>query len=360
MTDMWYLVYTNAPHYDHVSERLTALGIRHFIPVQYEWERARDPQSRLCPSHPYSNLLFVHTDDDIIELVRATDCLAGLYHHRVRGGAAAIADEDMETYHPLLTHPDREILYLDTPYDDLHRYPEVYVSEGPFADWRGRVLRVNRGSYKERRLMINLASLSVVVEGIPYAAFRRVDNDEPLSKFDGSHPADTESTDPIVDEDQRLWLAIYSNGRVGPSLGTSLSRIGVEYYMPIVAVRENDLSLNVDVEEALYHIVMVAMTPTVEERLQSDPATKELYQACRRSRFSIISNLGLELFKQYLVSSPQKLRLLPGKYSDYDDHPTKAISHGPFSGIKGRAVLLKSRRLFVLDIASLPIGIMGL
>lgn len=171
---MWYIVYTYSPKYESVSRELEALGIRHFVPIQYEWNQCGGSNCQLARSHPYRNLIFVQTDGDIVDLVKSTGCLVGIYHDRAGSGPAKISDAEMEVYLPVLTNPDSEILYFDTPYDELDKYPEVYVAEGKFANWKGRAIRVHRKTQRERRLLINLASLSVVIGGIPYTSLRPI------------------------------------------------------------------------------------------------------------------------------------------------------------------------------------------
>lgn len=166
----WYIVYKGKPTKGTLKENLEKAGITYFIPTQFvehlDGDRMVEREEAVL-----NNLIFVHTDKDIHDLIMSVDGLKAPYINHATGQPATVADEELQRFKRVLEARSLHAEFLPDAYRRFESCPKVRVKAGPFEGLEGRVFRIRH----DRKLIIQLDDMAVAISGIHHTLLEIVE-----------------------------------------------------------------------------------------------------------------------------------------------------------------------------------------
>ncbi|MEA4918545.1 UpxY family transcription antiterminator [Proteiniphilum sp.] len=151
----WLAAYVKMHHEKKVRDRLTAMGIESFLPVQVElrqWsDRKKKVERVLIPM-----MIFVHVD---MAEQREVITLPSILHYLTLRGEhrpAEIPEEQMDRFRFMLDYSDSEVNFNT---DDLQPGEKVRVIKGPLSGLEGELMTIEGKS----RIAIRIHQLGCAV-----------------------------------------------------------------------------------------------------------------------------------------------------------------------------------------------------
>jgi len=135
----WLAAYVKMHHEKKVRDRLTAMGIENFLPLQTEvrqWSDRKKKVERVL----ISMMIFVKVDRE--EQLQVLQLPAVLRYMVLRGehGPAAIPEKQMERFRFMLDYSDSSVSFNTT---DLQPGEQVLVIKGPLKGLTGELITVD-------------------------------------------------------------------------------------------------------------------------------------------------------------------------------------------------------------------------
>jgi len=166
----WYIIYKGKPAKGTLRGNLEKAGIIYFIPTQFvehlDGDRMVEREEAVL-----NNLIFVHTDKDIHDLIMSVDGLKAPYINHATGQPATVADEELQRFKRVLEARSLHAEFLPDAYRRFESCPKVRVKAGPFEGLEGRVFRIRR----DRKLIIQLDDMAVAISGIHHSLLEIVE-----------------------------------------------------------------------------------------------------------------------------------------------------------------------------------------
>lgn len=135
----WLVAYVRLHHEKKTRDRLTALGIEHFLPVQselHQWSDRKKTVERIV----IPMMIFVRVDIKERSLVLTLPAISRYMVLRGESTPAVIPDSQMDKFRFMLNRSRDAIEMCSTP---LVRGEQVRVIKGPLSGLEGELVMVN-------------------------------------------------------------------------------------------------------------------------------------------------------------------------------------------------------------------------
>lgn len=136
----WYVFYVRMHHEKKTAEKLKALGITHYLPVQEVVRQWSDRRKKLKVV-VIPMMLFVRVDETKrVELLRDIPALTGTLIDRTTHRPAIIRDEEMERFMFMLDYSDEAVHFISEP---LQAGEKIQVIKGPLTGLMGELTEID-------------------------------------------------------------------------------------------------------------------------------------------------------------------------------------------------------------------------
>lgn len=168
----WYVVYRGKPLRGTIEENLGAAGVEYYIPTIVNKRLTAEGDAVVESEELFiNNLLFVRTDGDIMEAVKAVDGLRRPMIDHATGQPSVVPDAEMQNFMRFVSVKNLDAHILPDPYQRFKVCQKVRVCAGDFEGIEGYVFRI-RG---DRKLIIALGDMAVAISGIHHTLLEPVE-----------------------------------------------------------------------------------------------------------------------------------------------------------------------------------------
>lgn len=163
----WLVAYVHLHHEKKTRERLTALGVECFLPIQMElrqWsDRVKKAERLVIPL-----MIFVHVDVKERSLVLTLPSISRYLVLRGESTPAIIPDEQMERFRFMLDYSDEAVELCAAP---LKVGQLIRVIKGPLTGLEGELIKVG----KHTKVAVRLEMLGCAQVEVPVGFVERVE-----------------------------------------------------------------------------------------------------------------------------------------------------------------------------------------
>ncbi|WP_300726649.1 UpxY family transcription antiterminator [uncultured Bacteroides sp.] len=138
--ECWYAMYVRMHHEKKTAEKLKAMGVTHYLPIQEvvrQWsDRKKKLQVVVIPM-----MIFVRvTDHKRISLLKDIPALTGTLIDRCTHKPAIIRDKEMESFQFMLDYSDEAVSFISGP---LQKGERIKVVKGPLKGLEGELIQIS-------------------------------------------------------------------------------------------------------------------------------------------------------------------------------------------------------------------------
>lgn len=168
----WFIVYRSSGSLKNCREYLDQTGLEYFVPTTVKEELSKDGREMVGVEVPViSNLVFIHTDRNILEVVNSIDFFRAPYKDHTTGRPAVVDDNEMNRFMAVVNARKEGVLILRDPFSKFAPMQKVRVRAGEFEGFEGRVVRILR----DRKFVISLGTMAVAISGIHHTLLEPID-----------------------------------------------------------------------------------------------------------------------------------------------------------------------------------------
>lgn len=169
----WYAMRVTYGREVKLKERLVALGMNCFLPMQYKEVVKKERVVRILVPVVH-NLIFIQSSRESMDaLKKQFEAIAPLRYmiDKATNLPIVIPDQQMHDFIAVAGTLDEQLIYLKDTNAAIHKGDRVQILKGVFAGVEGEVLRIKR----DRRVVVTIKGiLSVATAYIPNSHLRKV------------------------------------------------------------------------------------------------------------------------------------------------------------------------------------------
>lgn len=174
----WYIVYKGKTRGNSLTDWLDKAHIEYYEPKRVvEVFNPESSEMEETETFVISNLIFIHTNDNIYNIIKRFVGLRYPFIDHMTGRPAVVKHKEMKRFIMSIEKSTEqkveEPILLQQPYSFFSRYKKVKIIGGSLEGMEGYVVRVR----KDRKLVISLGTMAVAVSGLHRWQLKPIEED---------------------------------------------------------------------------------------------------------------------------------------------------------------------------------------